>query len=111
MMENNFESTVEQKDSWIVLSFKGRIDGVNASQAETAAVDTLKNANKLAIDMGELKYLSSAGLRVFLRVEQIASEAGKKFVFCGMRGSVKDILRESGMIMLFENYETEDDLP
>ena len=111
MMENNFESTVEQKDGWSVLSLKGRIDGVNASLAESAAMDALNGGKKLAINMEELKYISSAGLRVFLRVEQSATGEGKKFVFCGMRGSVKDILRESGMAMLFESYDTQDDLP
>lgn len=101
--------TVAQGD-WQILQAIGRIDTTTASQAETAALDAISQTKKLALDMSELEYISSAGLRVLLRIGKKAKKEGKTFVLCSVVGMVKEVLEDSGTDMLFQIYNSSADL-
>lgn len=99
-----------EQGNWIVLKAIGRIDTTNATVAEKALTSSLEKAKNLALDMTQLEYTSSAGLRVMLRIGKKAKKTNKQFVFCGVTGMVKEIFEDSGTDLLFTIYETAADL-
>ena len=61
------------KDKKLVLYFVGEINSINAPNVETDINETLKEKefNALDLDFAKLKYISSAGLRIILKLKQI----------------------------------------
>ena len=57
----------------IVITLSGKIDSSNAAQAEEELSSVLKEhaGRELTVDMEDLEYISSAGLRVLLRLRKI----------------------------------------
>lgn len=58
----------------IVLS--GRLDTVTAPQLEAELEKILSNSDTLVLDMANLEYISSAGLRVILKAQKVMNTKG-----------------------------------
>lgn len=71
-MELNFE----KNDTAAVLSIAGRLDTVTAPELENYAGAKLDGAEALTLDCADLDYISSAGLRVLLRLEKKMDQRG-----------------------------------
>ena len=52
------------------LKLVGRIDAENAPQFEAEIDSVIDNADSLELDMNDLEYISSAGLRVILKAHR-----------------------------------------
>ncbi len=67
--------TAELKDNKLVLSLSGHIDSANAAEVETEAIaQREKYPDKdLVINAEKLEYISSAGLRIILRLKKTCS--------------------------------------
>ena len=98
-------------NDWHVLSVIGRIDVTTSASVEEAGAATLDAAEKIAMDMSKTDYISSAGLRVLLRLSKKAKRAKKTFVLFGASGIIQDVFAASGMDMLVTIYKSKDDLP
>ena len=102
----------EQKhDNWHIVKAIGRIDTMTAPQAADTVMPKLAEQERLALDLTGLDYISSAGLRVLLRLAKQAKADKKAFALLGAAGMVQEVLEESGMDVLFTMYETEAELP
>lgn len=110
IMGTSIEFQDVSKGNWLITKAIGRIDTTNASVAEKALMKSLEKARNLALDMSQLEYTSSAGLRVMLRIGKKAKKEKKQFVFCGVQGMVKEILEDSGTDLLFTIYESTENL-
>lgn len=103
MNEIKFVQNIE--NGWVVLKISGRLDTTTAGQGETEGMEGLAAGEKLALDVSELEYISSAGLRVLLRIGKKAHAAGKDFYLVGAIGMVKEVLEDSGLDVLFNIAE------
>lgn len=110
-MNNLVEFQNATHNDWHIFSVIGRIDTVTAAEAEEAGAAALQDNEKIAFDMSKMNYISSAGLRILLRLAKQAKRTKKTFVFFGASGMIKEVLEASGMDMLVTIYETIDDLP
>ena len=74
--------TIEKKnDSPAVLALAGRLDTVTAPELEARLTELLPTAESLTFDLEKLEYISSAGLRVILKVQKaLSGKAGLKLV-------------------------------
>lgn len=63
-------------DESYLLSVSGRLDTMTAPQLEEKAVELLKKATKLTVDLENLEYISSAGLRVILLMQKTIAQKG-----------------------------------
>ncbi len=97
-------------NGWTVWSVSGRIDMVTADSAYTTGEDIVLRNARTVLDMTNMEYLSSAGLRVLLRLKKLAKKNSKVFTLAGPSGIVKSILEDSGMGALFTIYASLEEL-
>ena len=110
-MEKEFLQTeTAGANGWTIWSVNGRIDMVTAEKAYATGEDIVNRNEKTVLDMSGMDYLSSAGLRVLLRLNKLAKKSGKEFTLCGPSGIVKSVLEDSGMDALFTIYASLNEL-
>ena len=66
---------IEDKCATVALS--GRLDTLTSPQLEEALRELPADITKLVIDLKDLEYVSSAGLRVFLNAQKSMMEKGE----------------------------------
>lgn len=64
----------------LVLAVGGRLDTTTAPELEHVVKSSLDGVTELVIDMKELAYVSSAGLRVLLGAQKIMTKQGSMVV-------------------------------
>ena len=96
-----------QTGSTAVAAVSGRVDSANAKEFEeelSAIID--KGATGLVVDCGELNYISSAGLRVFLIAIRKTSAAGGGLALCRVPDHINEVLEISGFSRLAKVFDT-----
>lgn len=69
--------TKTKNDAALTLALEGRLDTTTAPQLEAELKANLDGVTALTLDMKELAYLSSAGLRVLLAAQKQMNKQGK----------------------------------
>jgi anti-sigma B factor antagonist len=100
------EITKEKRNGITCLRIEGNLDASNSSIAEKSIRDAIdaEGAN-LIINLSELQYISSAGLRVILVVAKDIKTKSGKIVLCSMTESVKKVFDISGFTSIFDLQE------
>ena len=111
MAEETIAFQTSEKNGWTLWAVRGRLDRMTAQEAGEKADQVFAAAQKFAVDMSGLEYLSSAGIRILLRLTKQASGEGKEFALVGATGMVKVVLAESRMDMFANIYASADELP
>jgi len=70
----------ELNEKELVITLKGRLDTMTAPELEAELKESLEGVEKLVIDMAELEYISSAGLRVLLSAQKTMNRQGEMVV-------------------------------
>lgn len=109
-MEKSISFSENLKGGWYILGIIGRMDTITAPNAEEKIKVVLMDHLKVALDLSQLDYISSAGLRVLLRAAKIADKANKEIVICGAQGMVQEILDDFDIEGFYTLYKTVDDL-
>jgi len=100
MKEENLEVTEEIKNGVCRLVAKGRVDANSADVLLFKLDSALENGHKkIILNMSQVEYLSSIGIRVILKTYKQAMEAGGKFNIEHPSEIVKNVL---GMTALKE---------
>ena len=85
------------ENGWTVWSVEGRIDIATADGVYEKGSEILGRAEKLVLDMSAVSYLSSAGIRIIVRLFKSAKKQGKEFTVAGAVGMVKTVLEDSNL--------------
>jgi anti-anti-sigma factor len=112
--ESTYTPTAERVDKAQnpipVLQVSGRLDASTVSVLERALLRAFSlGARAIVIDMGEVTYISSSGLRVLLTARRQARERGGDILLCALSPNVRDVLDMVGFTALFSIYNTLDD--
>ncbi len=84
-----------------MLRVAGRLDQATAGDLEAQCVALLdEGATRMVIDVSELEYISSAGLRVILATAKRLRPAGGGIAVCGAAGVVAEALTIAGFASL-----------
>ena len=101
--------TFDEQPGYAVISLEGRMDAGNAGEFNKAFEAALQKAPKiLLVDLGNLEYISSAGLRSVLTLAKAAKAASVALRFCCMRPMVADVFKVSGfsaMLSVFDDRQ------
>ena len=98
------------ENGWLVWRVEGRIDISTADSVYQSGEVIVGREEKTVLDMSGVVYISSAGLRVLLRLLKKAKREGKVFTVAGPSGAVKTVLTDSDMDTLLDMRESLDDL-
>ncbi len=66
----------EKNGTAVTMSLQGRLDTATAPQMEAELKKDMEEVTRLILDMRELEYLSSAGLRVILNAQKMMGKRG-----------------------------------
>jgi anti-anti-sigma factor len=98
-----------QVSDQVVLLVSGRMDAENAPQfEEQCRVCIAEGFVGLVVDLGELRYVSSMGLRSFISVAKTLQEKGGVLRLCRLNGLVKQVFEITGLLPLFSVYQSVD---
>ena len=94
-----FTCSSEKKDNSLIVALSGRIDSSNAADAEKAILAAAEGfSGELVLDAEKLEYISSAGLRVILRLKK----ANKSTRIVNASAEVYDIFEMTGFTEMME---------
>ena len=96
------EFAQEQAGDVVIAKLTGRLDSSAAQPAEESFVQVLAGGTPhLVIDLSNLEYISSAGLRVLLVVAKKVQQAQGKLVLFGLVPNVREVFSISGFDKIF----------
>jgi len=97
-VEKGFSQGEEKlENGWLVWSVEGRIEISNAERVYSIGEEIVEREAKVVMDMSGVNYISSAGLRVLMRLLKKAAKEGKVFTAAGAAGYVRQVLVDSNM--------------
>ncbi|MFO7721862.1 MAG: STAS domain-containing protein [Bacteroidales bacterium] len=103
------EITISKSGSVEIVELSGRIDATNSGELEKALTKSIEGgASKLLIDLENLEYISSSGLRVFLLIAKMLEKKGK-IALCKMQSQVEQIFTISGFNTIFPIFAHRED--
>ena len=100
--------TKKEKNA-VLVSVSGRMDAVTAPEFEKNLSDLIaKGETAFLVNLGELEYISSAGLRSILATAKKLKEKQGKILFAGLRGPVEEVFKFSGFHSIFKIFDSEE---
>ena len=101
--------TIERKQvsDQVVFLVAGRMDAESAPQFEKKCDACIaEGVTSLVIDLGDLAYVSSMGLRSFVSIGKTLQGKGGALRICRLNGLVKQVFEITGLIRNFPVYES-----
>ncbi len=103
------EVTTTQYKRCDLVKVKGRVDSFTAPKlAETLAVLTKEGRYNIVLHMGEVEYVSSAGLRVMIDAQKTCKHMGRgEVILAAIPKRIYDTLELAGFVPLFRFFDDE----
>ncbi|MCA9969224.1 MAG: anti-sigma factor antagonist [Anaerolineales bacterium] len=99
---------IRQSGQVTIVTLAGEIDSRTAVQVEEQLLPLATPGCKILLEMSQVAYLSSAGLRILLLLyRRIASQNGQ-VVLSGLQEMLRDTMAITGFLDFFEDYSTVD---
>lgn len=99
-----------EENGVIIVRAAGRVDGVNAHELADYLADVVEESHSnLVLNFSELKYISSAGLRVILTTVKSLKAKKRDLFLSQLAGPVKDVFKLSGFYGILRIFETDTD--
>lgn len=104
------EITSERIGEILVFSIDGRLDSYGASILDETLKDVMKDDDLFILfDLKKVPYLSSGGIRTFLKIEKILKERGGKLHISNIQHYPQEVLEMAGFDQIFSIYSTRED--
>ena len=88
---------IERNDGILIAMAEGRVDGANAQEFQGALTDAIEPSDRAVIlDLGEITYISSAGLRVILLTARALRRQDAELAVCSLSASIREVFEISG---------------
>jgi len=92
-----------------VLALHGALGSSEAEATRERLAELLPGEGSVLFDLSEMKYLSSAGLRVLLLVYRQVRACGVRLVLTGLPPEVTELMAATGFLDFFTVADTVDD--
>ncbi|GAB4145510.1 MAG: STAS domain-containing protein [Candidatus Promineifilaceae bacterium] len=102
----NFAINVESFKRVDLVTVAGRVDSSNASELDTVLQSLLNNnRHNIVLDLGQVSYMSSAGLRAVVSALRESKKNGGDLRLASPSERVTEVLELSGLNSLFEKFD------
>jgi anti-sigma B factor antagonist len=107
------ERSVSQVDtatptSLTYVQIVGDIDGSTASDVQAKVVPLATPSGKMILDLTQVAYMSSAGLRMLLSVYRQMSSQDGKVILVGLSEEIQDTMSITGFLDFFQATDSVD---
>ena len=100
----------ENRGDILILRPCGRLDSSSSPELERVVTEQLDaGVQRLVLDLSQLEYISSAGLRVVLLAGKKMRATKGKLVLVGLQAMVREVFDMSGFLSLFAITPTLDE--
>ena len=100
----------EQRDQVLIAKAGGRVDGTNARDFQDALETLLReDVAGVVLDLEDLSYISSAGLRVILLISKQLQGKSAKFGVCSLSSSISEVFQISGFDKIIPTHVAQAD--
>src|SRR5699024_3466933 len=94
---NRMVFSAEKHDAALIGSVAGQVNSANAAQLESQILARVSDGeHRWVLDLNQLDYISSAGLRVILMLAKRLREKNGTLILCGMQPHVQEVFDVSG---------------
>ena len=94
------EISKKKEENKLTLGLSGRLGTLTAPQLEAVIQNELDGITELVLDLKDLVYVSSAGLRVFLLGQKTMNKKGS-MTLCNVCDDIKEVLTITGFADIF----------
>ena len=102
--------SVQQSDQISIVSIAGSIDALTADQVTGCIDERISSGEKyLVLDLSEVEFMSSAGLRVILGAMKETRQQGGDLYLAGAQAGVDRVLKMSGFSKILKTYDSVDE--
>ena len=96
------KTTINEENGSCVLSLIGRLDTSASVQVEKDMQPLYDlQGRDIVLDCSQLEYISSSGLRLFLRLAKSARAKGNALTIANLTTDIRQVFEETGFIRLF----------
>lgn len=102
--------TFKKVKEYIVIQLNGSLDTSVSKEVEEDFEEILYQYPELNIllNMKDLKYLSSSGLRTIINIRSVLVEKNKQLKICHMGKNIKDVFEMTKVLSFFKVYHDEE---
>lgn len=94
----------------LVVNVAGRMDAITAPEFDAQCQSWIDaGETKVVVDLSDLEYISSAGLRSILAAAKRLKGSQSELLFSGLSGMVEEVFNVSGFAAMFKIYKTSED--
>ena len=98
----------ENRQSVSVMKVRGRVDSETSIELDEALTKLLQEGrNQLVLNLQDVDFMSSAGLRAMVKAYQAAKRSGGDLRLASVSNPVEVILRTVGMIQMMQMYPSD----
>ena len=100
----------ERKADAVILALSGKLDATTAKTFEDRILGVINSGTlRLVVDLSQLDYVSSSGLRVFLLAAKRLQTVDGKIVLCSMKDHVRQVFDLAGFSSILSIYGSRDE--
>ena len=100
------EITIKEEGNVTVVTLVGELDGKTSPEAQEQILPLIQPEGRLLLDMSQLQYMSSAGLRTMLLLYRKVSGSGGSIVLAGLAPEIQDTMSATGFLHYFIMADT-----
>ena len=102
---------LKKVENTVIIYLEGRLDVHLSADIEkeiNKLIDSDPRSN-LLLNLKEVEYMSSSGLRIFVSTMRILKESNRKLVLCNMNNAVRKIFEVVELTDMFDIFSSEDE--
>ena len=104
------EISKKKEDGILIVSVNGRLDAVSSPDFDRELGQLMdEGETSLVFDMNELAYISSAGLRSFLKIAKKLKVKSGKIALASLQDIVKQVFEVSGFNQILPIFDSVDE--
>lgn len=96
--------TIQENEKVLTAILNGRLDSLSVPEVEQTIFPLIeeKEYESIILDMTEVNYIASSGLRLIFIIFKNGSEKGARVILKGVNDFVREVLNATGLAAMFE---------
>ncbi len=106
---DDFSVQSERKGAVTVLTVSGRVDSVTAVTLDEELAKIVRENNKIVLELKDMVYLSSAGVRAMMKALQSSRKSGGGVKLAAVPEHVMEVLQTVGVMEILQSHSSVDE--